>query len=59
MFCCSHCSKLSKTLNNIVESELVVTMLNDIVDNSEQCGQKNFVQSDVFVNLEQVTFFAV
>ena len=38
------CSKLSIILNDIVEHESVVTMLNDIVDNSEQCEQ-NFVQS--------------
>ena len=44
MFGCPHCSKLSTILNDIVESESVVTMLNDIVDNSEQCEQ-NFVQS--------------
>ena len=58
MFGCPHCSKFSTILNDIVESELVVTMLNNIVDNYEQCGQQNFVQS-CFVNLEQVIFFAV
>ena len=33
MFGCSHCSKLSTILNDIVEPESVVTMLNNIVDN--------------------------
>ena len=44
MFGCPHCSKLSTILDDMVEPESVVTMLNDIVDNYEQCEQ-NFVQS--------------
>ena len=31
-------------LNNIVDPESCVTMLNNIVDNIEQCGQHNIVQ---------------
>ena len=36
--------KLSTILNDIVEPESVVTMLNDIVDSSEQ-REQNFIQS--------------
>jgi hypothetical protein len=36
---------LSKTLNNIVEPESGVTILFNTVDNCEQCGQQNIVQS--------------
>ena len=36
---------LSTTVNNIVESESGVPMLNNIVDQSEQCGQHNIIQS--------------
>ena len=32
-------------VNNIVEPELGVTILFNIVDNCEQCGQHNIVQS--------------
>ena len=45
MFCNPHCSKLSITLNNIVEPESSVTMLNNIVDNIEKRGQQNNDQS--------------
>jgi hypothetical protein len=45
MFCCPHCSHLSTILNNIVEPESGVTILFNIVDNCEQCGQQNIVQS--------------
>ena len=45
MFCCLHCSQLSTILNNIVEVELGVTMLNSIVDNCEQYGEKDTVKS--------------
>ena len=45
MFCYPHCSKLSIILNNIVEPESSVTMLNNIVDNIEKCGQQNNDQS--------------
>ena len=31
----------SRILNNIVDPESGVTMLNNIVDNYEQCGQQN------------------
>jgi hypothetical protein len=45
MFCCPRCSHLSTILNNIVEPESGVTILFNIVDNCEQCGQQNIVQS--------------
>ena len=32
---------LVNNINDIVEPESVVTMLNDTVDNIEQCGQQN------------------
>ena len=37
----SHSSQLPTIVNNIVESESGVTMLNNIVDNCEQCRQHN------------------
>jgi hypothetical protein len=43
MFCCPRCSHLSTILNNIVEPES--GLLFNIVDNCEQCGQQNIVQS--------------
>ena len=44
MFCCQQ--HLSTILNNnIVETESGVTILFNIVDNCEQCGQQNIVQS--------------
>ena len=45
-------------LNNIVDPESCVTMLNNIVDNIEQCMQDNIVQS-VPINLKQAIIFAV
>jgi hypothetical protein len=45
MFCCPRCSHLSTILNNIVEPESGVTILFNIVDNCEQCGQQSIVQS--------------
>ena len=39
-----HCSQLSTTVNSIVEPELGVTMLNNTVDNCEQCEQHNIVE---------------
>jgi hypothetical protein len=45
MFCCPYCSHLSTILNNIVEPESGVTILFNIVDNYEQCGQQSIVQS--------------
>jgi hypothetical protein len=41
----SRCSHLSTILNNVVESESGVTILFNIVDSYEQCGQQNIVQS--------------
>ncbi len=43
MLCCLHCSQLLTILNNIAEPESGVTMLDNIVDNYEQCGQQNIV----------------
>ena len=45
MFCCPRCSHLSTILNNVVEPESGVTVLFNIVDSYEQCGQQNIVQS--------------
>jgi hypothetical protein len=45
MFCCPRCSHLSTIFNNVVEPESGVTMLFNIVDSYEQCGQQNIVQS--------------
>ena len=45
MFYCPRCSHLSTILNNIVEPESGVTILFNIVDNCEQYGQQNIVQS--------------
>jgi hypothetical protein len=45
MFCCPRCSHLSTILNNVVEPESSVTLLFNIVDSYEQCGQQNIVQS--------------
>ena len=53
MFCCPHCSHLSTILNNIVEPESGVTILFNIVDNYEQCGQQNIVQSCFHQLLQQ------
>jgi hypothetical protein len=44
MFCCPRCSHLSTILNNVVEPESGVTILFNIVDSYEQCGQQNIVQ---------------
>ena len=41
MFCCPHYSRLLTILNNVVEPESGVTMLKNIVENCEQCGQQN------------------
>ena len=41
------CLYLSTILND-VEPELGVTTLNNIVDNIDQCGQQNIVQSCMF-----------
>jgi hypothetical protein len=45
MFCCPRCSHLSTILNNVVEPESGVTIMFNIVDSYEQCGQQNIVQS--------------
>ena len=45
MFFCPRCSHLSTILNNVVEPESGVTILFNIVDSYEQCGQQNIVQS--------------
>jgi hypothetical protein len=45
MFCCPRCSHLSTILNKIVELESGVTILFNIVDSCEQCGQQNIVQT--------------
>ena len=53
MFCCQRCSHLSTILNNIVEPESGVTISFNIVDNCEQCGQQNIVQSCFHQLLQQ------
>ena len=45
MFCCPHCSRLLTILNNVIEPESGVTMLKNVVENCEQCGQQNIFQS--------------
>ena len=59
MFCCPHCSGLWTILDNVVEPELGVTMLKNIVDNCEQCGQQNIVQSCSYQPSTGCSFFAV
>ena len=45
MFCCPHCSRLLRILNNIVkpESGVTMSMLNNIVDNIEQRAELQIV----------------
>ena len=50
---CPHCTHLSTILNNIVEPESGLTILFNIVDNCEQCGQQNIVQSCFHELLQQ------
>jgi hypothetical protein len=45
LLCCPRCSHLSTILNIIVEPESGVTILFNVVDNCEQCGQQSIVQS--------------
>ena len=45
MVCCPHCLLLLTILNNVIEPESGETMLDNVVDNIEQCGQQNIVQS--------------
>ena len=45
MFYCSHCSQLSTIMFSIVTPDLGSTVLFHIVDNCEQSGQQNIVQS--------------
>ena len=62
MFCCPRCSHLSTILNNVVEPESGVTILFNIVDSYEQCGQQNIVQScfhQYCINLSVFTRVAI
>ena len=45
MFCCPHCSQLSTIFFSIVTPDSGSTTLSTIVNNLEQCGQQNIVQS--------------
>ena len=45
MLCCPHCLQLSTILFSIVTPDSDSAILFNIVDNCEQCGQHNFVQS--------------
>ena len=59
--CCAahiYCSQLSLIVNGIVESESGVTMLNNIVDNCEQCRQHN-IQACSEKHCSCCVFFAV
>mgnify|MGYP002804779220 CR=1 FL=1 len=47
MLCCPHYSRLSTTLNNIVELESGVTKQNKIVNNCEHCGQPNILDINI------------
>jgi hypothetical protein len=51
MLCGPRCSHLSTILNNIVEPESGVTILFNVVDSYEQCGQQNIVQSCFHINI--------
>ncbi len=44
MCCCPHCSQLSTIMFSIVKPDLGSTVLFHVVDNCQQCGQKNIVQ---------------
>ena len=58
MLCGPHCSHLSTILNNIVEPESGVTILFNIVDNYEQCGPHNIVQSCFHQYCNKLTVFS-
>ena len=45
MLCCARCSQLSTIIFTIVTPDSGSTILFNIVDNCEQCGQQNIVQS--------------
>ena len=45
MLCCPHCLELLSSLNNIVTPDSVSTILFNVDNNYEQCGQHNTVQS--------------
>ena len=49
MLCYPHCSQLSTMLNNIVTPDSGSTILFNIVDKCEQCGQHNIVQSGLII----------
>ena len=53
MLCCPRCSHLSTILNNVVEPESGVTILFNIVDNYEQCGQQTEHCSIMFSSILQ------
>ena len=57
MLCCPHCSQFSTIFNNIVESESSVTILNNVVDNYEQCGQ-DFMRSVYEIQPSSVAFYS-
>ena len=44
-------------MNNIIEPESGVTTLNSIVENCEQCGQHNIVQSCLFQYCNKLMIF--
>jgi hypothetical protein len=58
MLCGPHCSHLSTILNNIVEPESGATILFNIVDNCEQCGPHNIVQSCFHQYCNKLTVFS-
>ena len=58
MFCSLH-SQLTRILNDIVEHESGVKILNNIVDNIEQCVGCTTLFNLVFINFEQATIFGL
>ena len=44
IFCCPHCFRLLTVLNSLVTPDSGLTMLFNIVNSLEQCGQQNIVQ---------------
>ena len=58
MFCSLH-SQLTTILNDIVEHESGVKILNNIVDNIEQCVGSTTLFNLVFINFEQATIFGL
>ena len=57
--CCPHCSRLLTVLNSIVITDSGSTMLFNVVNRLEQCGQQNIVQYCFHQLGTSCSFFAV